>query len=290
VTNSHKLTLSVVVAARASGDALERCLAALETQRDGAEVLVCESHPSPATLRRRFDWAQFMQSPGQLVPGLWREGIDRSSGDIVALTISPMVPADDWIATILDEHRRHDVVAGAIEPAGGMRPSDWAEYFCRYASEVPPFEAHACANPPGDNVSYKRNLLDRVRHLYRDGFWETSIHQSLSAEGVRLWHTPQLIVRHRRSAGPVAFAFQRLHHGRAHGQWRARGSSAVRNLGGVLAAPLVPPLLTARIVRRVFAARRLRLRALASLPLIFLFYVPWAVGEARGQLDVLRGR
>jgi hypothetical protein len=78
-------------------------------------------------------------------------------------------------------------------------------------------------------------------------------------------------------------------HGRAHGRTRGVRFGRLRNLAGVLGAPLVPPLLTLRIFREVVAKRRHRLRAVASLPWVLAYNVAWAAGEALGHLDAQRG-
>ena len=285
-----KATLSVVVGARGPASSLERCLAALEPQRDGVEVLVCEAHASPPELRARFAWARFRERPGALVPELWSDGIERSEGRIVALTIAPMEPAPDWVATIRALHTRFDAVAGAIEPGSRLRLTDWAEYFCRYASDMLAFDGHECGDLPGDNAAYKRELLERTRELHRDGFWEPVVHRELAREGVVLWHATELVVRQGRSAGVAAFARQRLVHGRVHGRQRGARFGVGRNLVGVARSPLVPVLLTSRIQREVAAKSRHRFRAVLALPLIVLFNVAWASGEARGHLDALRER
>jgi hypothetical protein len=286
----HSSALSVVIGSNAPESSLEACLEALERQRDGAEVIVCESTASPAALRRRFDWVRFVDLPGGLVPELWREGIEHSSGEIVALTISPMVPAGDWLETLQAQHRRYDAVGGAIDPAPGIRIRDWAEYFCRYAGDMLPFEGHGCLDIPGDNASYKRDLLERTRVAWRDGFWEPVVHRQLAADDVELWHAPELVVRQGRSAGTAAFVRQRLRHGCAHGLQRGVHFGRLRNLAGVLGAPLVPALLTVRILRQVWTRRRHRFHAVLALPLIVLFNVAWAVGEAQGHLTRVAAR
>ena len=283
-------TVSVVIGSNAPPEALEACLAALEPQRDGVEVLVYEGRTSPPALRERFPWARFAERPGALVPELWRDGIDASAGDIVALTIAPMVPAPDWLLTIRDQHRRYDAVAGAIDPGQRLRLVDWAEYFCRYARDMRPFEGHDCGELPGDNAAYKRELLDRTRELYRDGFWEPEVNRRLHEENVVLWHAPEVVVEQGRSAGWGAFVHQRLEHGRAFGRQRGGRFGTGRMVLGIAAAPLVPLLMTMRIFREVAARRRYRLRAVGVLPLILSFNIAWAVGEARGQLDILRAR
>jgi hypothetical protein len=282
--------LSIVVGSNGAPASVEQCLAALEPQVDGAEVLVCEPSASPAELRERFPFARFLERPGALVPALWRDGIDASRGRMVALTISPMRPAPDWVATIRAQLERADVVAGAIDPGDELRLSDWAEYFCRYASDMLPFAAHACLDLPGDNAAYRREALERTRPLYRDGFWEPDVHRALRAEGAALWHAPELVVRQGRSAGAIAFARQRLHHGHAHGRQRGARFGRTRNLVGVLGAPIVPPLLAWRVLRETGRRKRLRGRALAALPLILAFDSAWAAGEALGHIDALRGR
>jgi hypothetical protein len=283
--------LSIIIGSNGARGSVERCLGALEEQRDGAEVIVCEPSGSGAEVQRRFPWARFIELPGAVVPELWREGIDRSRGGIVALTISPMLPAPDWIKSIVAEQDRHDVVAGAIEPGPGLRLVDSAEYLCRYARDMLPFEAHECVEHlPGDNAAYKRELLERRRELYRDGFWEPVVNRRLAEEGTVLWHSPELIVGQGRSAGTGAFVQHRYLHGRAHGRKRGARFGTRRNIVGALAAPVVPLLLSVRIMRTVFAKRRYRARALLSLPFILLFNVAWAAGEALGHLDALRRR
>ena len=289
-SSSAEPAISVVVASVGPGVSLEPCLAAIERQRDGAEVLVFEPDRSSPDLRTRFDWASFNERPGSLVPELWREGIDAARGDIVALTISPMVPADDWLETMRRQLAARDVVAGAIDPGPRLRLSDWAEYFCRYARDLRPFEPHECLDLPGDNSAYRRELLVARRELFRDGFWEPVVNRALAADGVALWHDPALVVRQGRSAGVAAFTRQRLLHGRAYGSQRGARFGRGRNVAGVLGAPLVPVLMTARVVREVGSRRRYGLRLAAALPLVFWFNTAWAAGEAAGHLGTLRRR
>lgn len=290
MTAGSEPTVTVVIGSNAPPERLAACLEALAPQRDGVEVLVQEGQASPPALRERFPWAQFDTAPGRLVPEHWRDGIDRAAGEIVALTIASMVPAADWIATIRALHAQHDVVGGAIEPGEGLRLVDWGEYFCRYARDLPPFEPSDDVELAGDNAAYKRSLLEGIAATYRDGFWEPVSHRRLAADGVRLWHDPSLLVRQGRSAGFTAFARQRLAHGRRYGHQRGVHFSGARNVAGVLGAPLVPALMTLRVLRQVFAKGRYRGRALLALPVVVAYNAVWAYAEALGHADMLRRR
>lgn len=273
----------------ATPESLNACLEALETQQEGTEVLVAAATPTPDELKRRFAWARFIERPGQIVPELWRDGIDEARGDVVALTISPMVPAPDWVARLREAHRDHDAVGGAIDPGERLRLSDWAEYFCRYAREMRPFSARASHDLAADNAGYKREQLQRFRASWSDGFWEPEFHRCLKDEGIVLWHTPEVVVFQGRSAGAVSFTRQRLVHGWKYGHQRGAQFGFARNLAGVVGAPLVPLVMTSRIFREVSArGGRHRRQLLASLPFILWFNVVWAAAEAAGHLDSLR--
>jgi hypothetical protein len=270
---------------------LEACLASLEPQvDDGVEIRVYEGEPSPAALRERFPWATVVAAPGELVPLQWRDGIDAASGEIVALTISQMIPAPNWIQTLREQHRTYDAVGGAIDPAPGLRLVDWAEYFCRYSRDMSPFPASDHVDLAGDNAAYKRRALEQIREATREGFWEPVAHPALKRIGVTLWHTPEPVVRQGRSAGYSAFVQQRLHHGRLYGHQRGVNFSLPRNAIGVLGAPVVPFLMTLRVLRDVFDKRRHRGRALATLPILFSLNVVCAYAEARGHLETMLGR
>ena len=290
MTAGNEPTVTVVIGSNAPSERLAACLEALEPQRDGVEVLVQEGQASPPALRERFPWAQFATAPGKLVPEHWRDGIDRATGEIVALTIAQMVPAPDWIAAIRRLHADHDAVGGAIDAGDGLRLSDWAEYFCRYARDMPPFSARASDDLPGDNAAYVRARLERVRETYRDGFWEPVVHRRLASEGAVLWQSPELLVRQGRSAGFAAFFRQRLEHGRHHGHERGADAGTAGNLARALAAPLVPLVLTLRVASLVFGKRRHRARFVASLPLVVAFNLAWGLAEGLGHADLLGRR
>ncbi|HST25213.1 MAG TPA: hypothetical protein VLJ76_04420 [Gaiellaceae bacterium] len=283
-------SLSIVVGSNGAPGSVEGCLEALSGQIDGAEVIVCEADASTEDVKAHFPFARFLERPDALVPDLWRDGIDAATGDDVALTISPMRPAADWVAQVRSLLAADQVVAGAIDPGEGLRVVDWAEYFCRYARDMRPFSRRENPEIPGDNCAYRRELLVRTRDVYRDGFWEPEVNRALRADGVALWHDPALVVYQGRSGGFAAFFRQRLEHGRAYGRQRATRFALGRTMLGIELAVLVPFLLAVRTAREVFSRGRFRRQFLVALPLLFVFDVAWSIGEARGHLDVLRGR
>ncbi len=282
--------LSIVVGSNGARGSVERCLDALAPQVDGAEVIVCEPSASPHELQRRYPFARFLERPEALVPALWRDGIDAATGSVVALTISPMAPAPDWVSRIRGRLERDEVVAGAIEPGTGLRLVDWAEYFCRYARDMLPFALRENPDIPGDNCAYRRELLERTRAtLPRRLLGAGGEPRPRAREGVQLWHDPAVVVFQGRSAGfarflpPAARARARVRT-TARRSLRSRSKRRRRRAGMV-----VPAVLVLRTAREVFSRRRWRGRFLVSLPVLVALDIAWAVGEARGHVDCLRG-
>ena len=283
--------LSVVVGTRDDVVALRSCLRALDAQRgDGFEVVLAAGSPLPGWVASDYPWVRTIERPGALVPELWREGIRATRGELVGLTTGAMVVGDDWASRLRALLAERSAVAGAIEPADRLRLRDRGEYLCRYARDMLPFAARRDAGMPGDNCGYRRAALELVGPSWSDGFWEPEVNRALDEGGVEPWHTPELIVAMGRSAGARAFVRQRLLHGRAYGRQRGRRFGSARNLAGLLAAPIVPALMTVRVARELLARRRLIGWALPAAGWLVLFNVAWAAGEAGGHLDALRGR
>src|SRR2546421_12564352 len=99
-SSSSQRSITVVVGSTSPPESVAACLGALEPQRDGAQVLVCETAASGSDLQERFPWATFVERPAATVPELWRDGIDRSEGEIGALAIGGMEPMPAWPAPV----------------------------------------------------------------------------------------------------------------------------------------------------------------------------------------------
>ena len=209
--------------------------AALEPQLDGVEVLVYEGTHEPAGAARAVSVGAFRRPTGRARPELWRDGIDAAAGEIVALTIAPMVPAPDWLrrsATQLARARGDRRRDRARTSACGS--STCAEYFCRYARDMRPFEG-ARTSTSRATTPRTSAALDRARELYRDGFWEPVVTGAWPKRASCSWHTPEVVVSHGPLAGFRAFVRQRLAHGR-----RTATSGASASAGDVTSSGCSP--------------------------------------------------
>ncbi len=279
--------LTVVVAARAADVSAAACLDALHAQLEPTVRVIVVGDEQDQLDRT---WVDGIAEVGRPVPELWSVGIALAHTELVALLAGSIVPAVDWVALTL---RAHDdgtaAIGGPIEPGADFRYADWAVYFCRYSPYLRPIQDQQI-EVPGDNASYRADVLERYADAYADGFWEPFVHARMRADGHDVIVRSDRVVRPQGGLSASAFCRQRFDHGRAHGRLRSESATRSSVLVGVASAPAVPFVMTARVFATVFARRRLRVRLLAATPLLVVFYSCWAAGEGLGRLDALRRR
>jgi len=285
---TYEPRLSVVVAATGQGDTFDACLCSITSQQRASEVLVVSTNPPPADFDYRFEGCRWLECRTEaLIPHLWQMGMDAACGDVVAITTSQFVPADDWIEQIVRAHQEHDTpaVGGRIDPPTNMNPVAWATYFLRYNTYLDWTTKRWVSDIAGDNASYKHDALLRHRAALPDGFWEPDFHRLLLAEGKRLFYTPDIRVRQMGSSGFWTFCKQRYRHARQFGQARLRGKSVGERVFRVVTSPLIPMVFLVKIARAVIGGgARYWGPFVFSLPALSCFLLAWAAGECGGYL------
>lgn len=279
------VSLTVVVAVWEEPAALADSLALLVPQMTADDDVVVVGNVERPTCLEDFPQVQWLEEPPEsLVPHLWARGIATAQGVWVALTTAQFVPADDWLVRLRENtgNRRVAGVGGFIDPPRGIGLAAWATWFLRYSAYFHLRHRQSVGDLAGDNAAYRRADLRIHAQGMSDGFWEPDFHRLVLREGRELVFDPQVRVKQRASFGIGRFCRQRRHHGRQFGVARMRGKSAALRLAGVLAFPLIPPLLLTKVARRVLARGRYLGPFLASLPVLMLFVTAWGWGEVEG--------
>jgi hypothetical protein len=210
-------------------------------------------------------------------------GFQQARGEAVAVIEDHVLVPPDWARRLLDALAAGaDVVGGSVYNAATTTTVDWAAFFCEYSHLLAPPAGADVASVTGNNVVYRRVLIERYSQLLREGRWEDHFHQALRRDGVALTCAPDIAVGHKMHYGFMEYLTQRYLYSRGFAGLRARdltsGGRAVRVAGSLL----LPPLLFFRIVTRVLASHRHRFELVRSLPLLALFTCAWAAGEVAG--------
>ncbi|GMV10338.1 MAG TPA: glycosyltransferase [Gemmatimonadaceae bacterium] len=282
--------LSVVVPSVNGFDDLSATLGALERQRLDVplEVLVVD-RLGPALreqVRSRFPHVRILEVPSDAtIPDMRARAFREATAPSVAVIEDHVIVPDGWAKALLAAQTPSTpVVAGAVENAATERLVDWAAYLCEYSHCTPPLPAGPVEWLTGNNVVYPRELLERYRGVAESGGWENRLHDALKGDGIVLTCRPEIVVGHKMHYTVGLYMSQRYLYSRSYAGARMHGAGVAKRLLMGAASLALPPLLFWRTVSRIRAKGRHTSELVRSLPLIALFVVAWAVGEAVGSV------
>jgi hypothetical protein len=284
-----KTKLSIVATAVTDLPAIAECVDALVRQTAGSphELIVVESigHGAAAWLRDQFPGISVVEVDGRPgIPRLRAIGFEHATGDAVAFVGEHYLPAGDWVAKILDcLERGLDGFGGPIEMSCPGTATNWAVYLCEYSSLMLPAPRGEAHGVPGNNCAYRRSVLDAQSVETLRTRWEFFLQQDLRARGVRLHTEPEMVVSLKRDFSARRFLSIRFDFSRSFaGMRRERlGSKA---FAYAFLAPALVPLMLWRIAGHSLRKRRYRRELVLSSPLVLMFCVAAALGEAWGYL------
>jgi hypothetical protein len=277
----------VIPSVNGLGDLLG-CLEALEQLRDTVrlEVLVVDrlGGEVPGAVQARFPQVRVLPVPaGTPIPMMRHLAFQAATGDAVAVVEDHVLVPPGWGRQLLDGlGKGHDVVGGPIENAATGRLLDWATFLCEYSACLPPLPAGPAVWLPGNNIVYRRTVLEQFGAVTAEGKWENRLHDAMRAAGVVLVCDPAIVVGHKKHFGFGEYLSQRYLYSRSYAGARVMGAPLVRRLATGAAGFLLPPLLLLRI-QRSLAAKGVGLGLrLKTFPFIAVFAVSWGLGEVVG--------
>lgn len=284
------MKLSVVIAAWNGPSVLRQCLLSLANQTTHAatEVIAAANFESDdlKDLVQSLSFVKLVSlSPDATVPELRTCGIENSSGDVVALLEDHCICHQEWISQMRKAHELpHSVIGGAVENAKDAIALSWAVYFYDYGKYMLPEVARIVPTLSGNNVSYKRHALEQVRERYRNGFYETFVHQALQESGHNLYLLPSAIVYHNKNYQLKNAVTDAYHHGRVFAAKRVADARFFERAFRSAASSVLPCLFLSRIILRTLRKKR-HLKELAnSFPYLCVLMTAWSCGEFCGYM------
>lgn len=280
--------LSVVVPSVNGTGILLECLEALRADAaTGPRVEIVVVDRCGADVRREVrqrvpEAIVIPTAPGVPIPDMRALGFRHARAAAVAVIEDHVLVPPGWARQMLGALAAgSDVVGGSVVNAATEGTVDWAAFLCEYSHLLPPIPAGPVDALTGNNVVYRRPLLEKYWATVAEGRWEDHLHATMRRDGVRLTCHPEIVVRHKRHYRVREYVCQRYLYARAWAGLRGSEMSTARRAAIGLATLALPPVLLYRIVRRVLATRY-RTELLRSLPLLLLFVCVWAAGEMMG--------
>lgn len=279
--------LSVVIPSVNGWADLEGVLDALAAQQGGVrlEVIVVDrtGEAVRAAVRTRYPYVRLVEAPaGTTIPTMRKIGFDVAAAPVVGVIEDHVLVPCDWAVNMLEAHAAGALaVGGSVANAALDRLVDRAAFLCEYSHCLTPPEGEA-EWLTGNNVTYRRELLERFRDTIAEGRWEDHLHQAFRSAGVGLLSVPAIRVLHKKHYTVGEYTYQRYVYARAYAAMRVEGAPLARRLGIGAAAFALPALLGYRILARTLAGPTPATEVLRATPLLLLFVSAWAAGEVVG--------
>lgn len=286
----NNVKLSIIVAFYDCQSSLKDCLESISRQiNDKVEIIVSSCCTLDySSLPSKNDFAiTFIEFPVKtILPVLLSAGIASSKGEIIAVTDSSCIVAEDWVEYILKSHQTvSPVIGGSVEILDtGENLTSWASYFCDYGRFMLPGRRGATDAIPGNNFSMKRHILSTGSELIENQFWKTHWCLTLQSKGIELVSEPSVLVRWQKNYKTIPFLINRFHNGRCFAGMRVVENLVITRVFYALGSVLLPVVALFRIVVPVVRSRRFLWKLLLSLPLISLATASWSVGEMIGYI------
>jgi hypothetical protein len=298
-----EMTLSVVVTVVDGGDVLRRFLRALTHQNDAPAMQILlpydASVPEIAAMASEFpqvtsvDMGQsktlrpISTAAGQheLYDRRRAAGLALATGELIAILEDRAPPRPNWASTAVRLHREllYGCIGGAIECAPGDL-LNWSFYVCDFSRYSLPFASGPRQWVSDVNVTYKREMMDDTRSVWRERFNEALVHWTLLERGETLYLSNELIVDYQTPYSSLLGVLpERFHWGRLFGSVRARSVPAWKRALFILLGPLIPTRLVVRHGITQMKKGNVARYVLAS-PYIAALVTAWAFGEWIGYL------
>lgn len=281
--------LSIVIASVNGLDLLEKTLKAIDNlaERPQIEVVVVDRVGQSVRSRLKDRSPKITVVPVDqklTIPRLRFLGVGASKAPIVAFLEDHVAVEPGWAAAILEAHRNDCGAVGGAVADGRTDLVSTAAFLCEYHRYMPPVVEGPCDDLPGNNIAYKREVIEKYAYLLDNGKWESWINQELKAEGALTRSTGRAVVRHIKPFGFMHFLTQRFHFARSFAGMRRDDQSWTRRIVYGLGSIALPLLFLLRIFRAVIVKRVAPGRFLKALPLIVVFVSAGAIGEMIGYI------
>jgi hypothetical protein len=212
-------------------------------------------------------------------------GIRRASAPVVALTETHSFPDPGWAEALIKAHQGPWAgVAPVVASANPRGSLSRAVFLVGFGAWAAPLEAGPVEGLPGNNGSYKRDLLlgygDRLDTMLMP---EMTLQQELRSNGHRFYLEPAATTRHLNVNLLRSWVRHRWHTGRLIAAARAEDWAVSRRLLYAAGAPLIPLV---RLRRTLPIARRVEHGDFfpGVLPALVLALVVASAGELIGYV------
>jgi hypothetical protein len=296
VSKDGKIEFSILIGrvSTEDHDRILQALASLRAQEGGHryEVVIADRLHDEVSkkIAAEFPEATLIPCPDDTtLPDMRTRALEAATGGIIIVTEDHCVPTRNWLAsfaaTIAKAPSDALAIGGAVENGVADTALDWATFLGEYSGSIAPAPEGIVNDVPGMNVAYRRAAFDGVDPaVLRKGFWETTLHPVIRANGKKLFSSDAIRLDHCKKFSLGLFCRQRYVYSRYFAGIRFEKDQYAKRATAALLSLALPPLLLWRMRGNVARKNRLGQEFLRASPYLALFVVIWAAGEIVGYI------
>jgi glycosyltransferase involved in cell wall biosynthesis len=237
-------------------------------------------------IAREYPDVKLLDAPERTtIPVLRAMAMRETAGNVIAVIEDHCIVDKEWAGQILEAHRgKYPVIAGSVENAACDRITDWAAFFCEYGNAMKPVPEGEADQVVGNNVAYKKWLIERFWPVIEKGVWDSILHEYITNDNIPLYRKPSITVYHKMSASLWWFIVQKFHFARSFAGMRFPNTMWLRRAVYGAGSIILPVVLSRRIILGAWKKGVFRRELFLSLPFILLLFVSWSFGEFVGYL------
>lgn len=285
--------LSVVVITPDTYETVSQVMRHLHSQdlRQSMEILLCA--PSRADLGgERPEWRDFAAvqiletGPIRVIAQVKALAVRHASAPVVAFAEEHAFPAPGWARALTERHRESHAVVGPVMVNPNPRLAiSWANFLIEYGPWMAPSEPGLRSHLPGNNSSYKRDVLlglgDRLATALDA---ETLLQWELAASGHTLYLETRAVTRHLNITRLDSFRTVHFQYGRMFAAQRAGSWNMARRMLYAMGSPLIPMIRLVRHASDIARSPKLPRSSVRFWGYLALGLVDSARGECAGYL------
>ncbi len=274
--DSDKPALAAILVVPDTYDTIRRTMAYLQAQTVAEQVEVILVAPSYQQLQLDESELACFHSWQVVEVGVVTSkklgvvaGIRRARAPIVALTEDHSFPDANWAEVLIDAHKQPWAVVGPSMRNGNPDTMiSRADYYQAYGEWTHPISSGPVRHLPGNNSSYKRDILLKLGDELEDLMQAESIlHRSLREQGYELLLESRTCTSHFNFSTWSSWIPLRYYGGRQFASTWAKSWPWSRRLLFTVASPLIPWIRLWRVQKQVrrLQHHRLLIRVLLVL-------------------------
>ena len=213
------------------------------------------------------------------------KGIRQATAPIVALAEDHAFPAPGWAEALIAAHQGPWAAVGAMirNPNDPKNVIAWADVMIGFGEYLAPHESGVVERVPGNNSSYKRNLLleygPQLETMMEN---EMLLQKDLRRKGHQLYLETRAQVSHLNFETLTSFLTVKFLSGRVFGAARAQGWALPYRLFYACATPLIPLVRYRRYKKHWNALRKFTTLPWGVIPMAWCGLLISATGEMIG--------